>query len=64
MEEWIILLLILIAILWHQSMKARERALEIARQTSRDMDSQLLDQTVAIASIGLKRDGAGQLRIR
>lgn len=48
---------------WHASMSARERANVAALEACERLRLTLLDGTVAIARIWLKRDGSGRLRI-
>ncbi|MBF0368607.1 MAG: DUF3301 domain-containing protein [Magnetococcales bacterium] len=57
-------IIILIGIYWYFSMKARERALRVAKGTCQEMEAELLDDTVAITHLRLKRDPGGQLRVR
>ncbi|MEO5332555.1 MAG: DUF3301 domain-containing protein [Magnetococcus sp. YQC-5] len=64
METSAILLILCIALFWYSAMRAREQALAVVRQTCREMEVQWLDDTVAITSLGLKRDAQGTLRLR
>lgn len=64
METWAIFLMMGIALFWYGSMQARELAMEVVRRTCREMGVQWLDETVAITSLGFKRDGQGYLRLR
>jgi hypothetical protein len=62
--EITLLILIAIGLFWYSSMQARERGVSIAQQVCTEIDSQLLDETILLCHIGLKRDRLGQLRIR
>jgi hypothetical protein len=50
--------------LWYDSLNARERAVSAAKAACASEDLLLLDDTVAIARVGLGRDGDGMLRLR
>jgi len=54
----------LLAWLWLDSLKAREAGIREARAACADEDLQLLDDTVAIHSLRLARDGGGRLRLQ
>jgi hypothetical protein len=62
--EITLLLLIAIGLYWYSTMKARERGLVIAKQFCTQMQMQLIDDTVYLSSLGIKRDSQGQLQIR
>lgn len=64
METTTLLLIFLIALIWYDSMQARECSLDIARRSCAEMGVKLLDETIAITSLGLRRDPLGRLRIR
>ena len=49
---------------WIDSMRVRERAIVLCRHLCRAHDVQLLDQTVALAKLGLARDRRGRVQIR
>ena len=53
-----------VAWLWADSLRARERALRACRAACRDHDVQLLDQTVALASLRPARAEHGGLLLR
>jgi hypothetical protein len=62
-----LLLLALVAVLvwfWADSARAREQVLNRCRTLCREMNVQLLDQTVAVSSISLARTGRGNLHLR
>lgn len=54
-------LIVLVAWFWSNSLRAREQALEVGTEACRSSQVQMLDQTVALNSIGLGRSAAGQL---
>ena len=49
---------------WSDSLGTRERALRICAEACRQIDVQLLDQTVAVRKLGIGRDGSGRFRLR
>lgn len=51
------------ALLWVDSLRARERAVAAGRSACARYDLQFLDETVAFARLRLRRDEEGQLRI-
>jgi len=51
------------ALLWVDSLRARERALVAGRSACRRYELQFLDDTVSFARLRLARDDEGQLRI-
>jgi hypothetical protein len=48
---------------WIGSMRAREQTLARARRACEQMDVQLLDQTVALSRLWVRRDSRGHLRL-
>ena len=52
------------ALLWADSLKARERAVKAGRSACERYQLQFLDDTVSFARMRLARDEDGQLRIR
>ena len=50
--------------LWHDAARARERAVTLGRDLCAARGLQLLDETVALASVGAGRDPSGRLRLR
>jgi hypothetical protein len=48
---------------WHASMSARERANVAAREACERLRLVMLDGTVAISRLWLRRDGDGRLRV-
>jgi len=51
------------ALLWLDSLRARERAVQAGRSACERYSVQLLDDTVAFARMRLARDDEGQLKI-
>jgi hypothetical protein len=62
-EGFAILLIAAAALLWADSLKARERAVKAGRSACERFQLQFLDDTVSFARIRLARDEEGQLRI-
>lgn len=50
--------------LWMDSLKARDAGMAASRAACQAEQAQLLDDSVAIRSLALARDSAGQLRIK
>ncbi|MBF0138100.1 MAG: DUF3301 domain-containing protein [Magnetococcus sp. DMHC-1] len=63
-ESLLIELMVLIVVIWYFQMRARERTLNLARQVCAEMALQLLDDTVTICHMSLKRTPDGQMCIR
>ncbi|MEE9302837.1 MAG: DUF3301 domain-containing protein [Thiotrichaceae bacterium] len=63
MNSILIVLLILAALIyfWLDSMKSREKAIAAAHRACREIDVQLLDQTVSLQSIKPTRNRQGRL---
>jgi Protein of unknown function (DUF3301) len=59
-----LVLLLLLAWLWMDSLKARESAVRHAREACEAENLLFLDDTVGIASLKLARNGEGQLQIQ
>ncbi|MFN2645627.1 MAG: DUF3301 domain-containing protein [Burkholderiales bacterium] len=65
MWEGVALVLIVgAALLWADSLKARERAVRAGRSACERYELQFLDETVAFTRLRLARDQEGQLRIK
>ena len=62
-ETAALVVLVASALLWLDSLRARERALGAGRDACRRYGLQFLDETVAIARIRLRRDDEGRVRI-
>jgi hypothetical protein len=59
----VLLLFAWIIWLWRNNLAARERAIEVAGRTCRQVGVQMLDQTVSITRLGVGRSAYG-LRLR
>ncbi len=62
-EAVAILLIIVGALLWVDSLRARERAIQAGRTACERYALQFLDETVSFARLRLARDEEGRLRI-
>ena len=62
-EAAALLLLVGAALLWADSLRARERAVRAGRDACSRYSLQFLDDTVSFARIRLARDGEGRLKI-
>ena len=62
-EAFAILLIAAGTLLWADSLKARERAVQAGRSACERYQLQFLDDTVSFARLRLARDEDGQLRI-
>jgi uncharacterized protein DUF3301 len=62
-EAVAILLIIVGALLWIDSLRARERAIQAGRSACERYALQFLDETVSFARLRLARDEEGRLRI-
>ena len=62
-EGFAILLIAAAALLWADSLKARERAVSAGRSACERYQLQFLDDTVSFARMRLGRDEEGQLKI-
>ena len=62
-EAAAILLILAGALLWADSLRARERAVRAGRTACERYDLQFLDDTVSFARLRLGRDEEGQLKI-
>ncbi|HEX9398407.1 MAG TPA: DUF3301 domain-containing protein [Burkholderiales bacterium] len=58
-----IVLIVAGALLWADSLRARERAVQAGRRACERYDLQFLDDTVSFARLRLGRDDEGQLKI-
>ena len=61
----ILFLLMLLAIIWfwQDSLRSREFAIKYCKDKCKEMNLQLLDQTIALKSLSLKRNSMGSLVI-
>lgn len=62
-ETLAIIVIILGALLWADSLRARERALRAGREACRRYELQFLDDTVSFARLRLARDDEGRLTL-
>jgi len=62
-EALAIVLIVAAALLWADSLRARERAVRAGRSACERYQLQFLDDTVSFARMRLARDEGGQLRI-
>ena len=62
-EALAILLIVAGALLWADSLRARERAVRAGRSACERYQLQFLDDTVSFARLRLARDEGGQLKI-
>ena len=62
-EAAVLVLIVLAALLWADSLRARERAVRAGRSACERYQLQFLDDTVAFARMRLARDEGGQLKI-
>jgi hypothetical protein len=62
-EAFALLLIVLGAFLWADSLKARERAIKAGRSACERYQLQFLDETVSFARMRLARDDDGQVKI-
>jgi hypothetical protein len=62
-EAFALLLILLGAFLWADSLKARERAIKAGRSACERYELQFLDETVAFTRLRLERDDEGQVKI-
>lgn len=56
-------LVVLLLMHWWRGQKAKEVALKAARQYCKEMDIQLLDQSIYLRGLWLKRDDSGRIRV-
>lgn len=58
------LLLVIAAVVWFwmEALRARERVLRVCASACKQMDVQLLDQTVSLSRLSLRRGASGKLR--
>ena len=59
----LLLLVFLVILLWYETFKIREFVLLKCRQTCQESGLQLLDQTIALATLSLKRTPDGLVNI-
>lgn len=64
LESAALLLLVAAVVIWIDSLRSRERAVEAGRRACERYGVQLLDDTVAISRLALARDADGQVRVQ
>lgn len=64
MNELLLALLAAAVWAWVDALRAREAALRACRRTCERLELQLLDETVALRQLRLRRDADGRLRLR
>lgn len=62
-ETAILVAMVLAALFWVDSLRARERALRAGRDACRRYELQFLDETVSFARLRLARDDDGRVRL-
>jgi hypothetical protein len=62
-ETAILVAMVLAALFWVDSLRARERALRAGRDACRRYELQFLDETVSFARLRLARDEDGRVRL-
>lgn len=61
--EWLLVGLALAAWGWYSGTQAKEAAVRAARRACKRHNQQLLDETVALEGVKLRRDGSGRVRL-
>lgn len=64
MTELLLALLAAVVWAWVDALRAREAALRACRRTCERLDLQLLDETVALRQLRLRRDADGRVRLQ
>jgi hypothetical protein len=59
-----LMLLALVVWFWQENLRYREYAIQQCRKVCREMNLQLLDQTVAMTSVNVRRDHNKKFRIQ
>ncbi len=60
---FLLLGILILTVVWFESLRIREFVIKHCKQLCRESDLQLLDQTVALVSLTLKRADDGNLRL-
>lgn len=63
-QLFFIFVIVLLIWFWHDTMQAREQAIAIGKRHCQSDGLQLLDETVSLSSMKLRRDGEGQVAFR
>ena len=61
---WLLLVVLLLAWGWMDTLRARETALMTCARACRQLEAQLLDETVALQHLWFARDGRGRVHWR
>lgn len=63
--QWLLWLIILAALIfyWRDALRVKELAYRAARERCADLDVQLLDETIFLRRIWLKRNARGQMAV-
>jgi Protein of unknown function (DUF3301) len=62
-EGLVLVIIVVAALVWADSLRARERAVRAGRSACERYNLQFLDDTVSFARLRLARDDGGQLKI-
>ncbi len=60
---FLLLTIVVISFIWFESLRVREMVINHCHRLCKETELQLLDQTVSLVSISLKRDANGNLRL-
>ena len=60
---FLILIILIVVFIWFESLRVREIVIEHCKHLCREANLQLLDQTVALVSLSLKRTGKGSVAL-
>jgi hypothetical protein len=60
---FLLLIIVAVSITWYESLRAREMAIRYCHHLCRETNLQLLDQTVSLVSISIKRARNGNLTL-
>ena len=63
-QLFFIFLFVLLAWFWYDTMQAREQAIVLGKRHCQNDGLQLLDETVSLSSLKLRRTGDGQVTFR
>ncbi len=64
LEALLIIIVVLLGAYWYNAMQAHEQAMRAARNGCERYALQLLDESVAMERLRLKRDGSGRIRFQ
>ena len=63
-QLFVIFVIALLIWFWHDTMQAREQAIALGKRHCQNDGLQLLDETVSLSSLKLRRDADGQMTFR